>query len=126
VPIPVLKASAAAWDDEAHVEESRGRYRERFEIARRILGNHRGFRLPAGGFYLWLDVGDGPAFAKALWHQTGVRVLPGAFMCVDKIPGDPASNPGFRYVRLALVHDAATVTAALERVAEFLQGVWQS
>jgi len=98
----------------------------RFEIARRILGNHRGFRLPAGGFYLWLDVGDGAAFAKALWRETGVRVLPGAFMCVEKIPGDRASNPGFRYVRLALVHDAATVTAALERVAEFLQGVWQS
>ena len=125
VPIPVLKASAAAWDDERHVEESRRRYRERFEIARRILGNHRGFRLPAGGFYLWLDVGDGPAFAKALWRETGVRVLPGAFMCVEKISGDPASNPGFRYVRMALVHDTATVTAALERVAEFLQGVWQ-
>ena len=125
VPIPVLKASAAAWDDERHVEENRGRYRERFEIARRILGNHRGFRLPAGGFYLWLYVGDGPGFAKALWRETGVRVLPGAFMCVDKIPGDPASNPGFPYVRMALVHDAATVTAALERVAEFLQRVWQ-
>ena len=125
VPIPVLKASSAAWDDERHVEENRAHYRERFEIARRILGNHRGFRLPAGGFYLWLDVGDGPAFAKALWRETGVRVLPGAFMCVDKIPGNPASNPGFRYVRMALVHDTATVTAALERVAEFLQGVWQ-
>ena len=80
---------------------------------------------PPAEFYLWLDVGDGPAFAKALWRETGVRVLPGAFMCIEKNPGDPASNPGFRYVRLALVHDAATVTAALECVAEFLQGVWQ-
>jgi aspartate/methionine/tyrosine aminotransferase len=125
VPLPVVKASAAAWEDEAHVEENRNRYRERFEIARRILGNHRGFRLPDGGFYLWLDVGDGPAFAKALWRETGVRVLPGAFMSVDSRPGDASSSPGFRYVRMALVHDAATVTAALERVADFLQGVWQ-
>ena len=76
-------------------KKARARYRERFAIARRILGNHSGFRLPAGGFYLWLDVGDGPAFAKALWRETGVRVLPGAFMCVEKIPGDPASNPGY-------------------------------
>ena len=125
VPIPVLKASSAAWDDEAHVEENRDRYRERFAIARRVLGNHRGFRLPDGGFYIWLDVGDGPAFAKALWRETGVRVLPGAFMSVERVPGDNNSNPGFRYVRLALVHDPATMTAALERIADFLQGVWQ-
>jgi hypothetical protein len=26
---------------------------------------------------------------------------------------------------LALVHDPATMTAALERIADFLQGVWQ-
>jgi aspartate/methionine/tyrosine aminotransferase len=125
VPIPVLKASAAAWNDETHVEANREKYRERFAVARRILGNHRGFRLPDGGFYLWLDVGDGPAFAKALWRATGVRVLPGAFMSVETVPGD-ANNPGFRYVRLALVHDVATVTAALERVADFLQGEWQA
>ena len=124
VPIPVLKASAAAWDDDRHVEEIRDRYRERFEIARRILGNHRGFRLPDGGFYLWLDVGDGPSFAKALWRETGIRVLPGAFMSVETIPGEMASNPGFRYVRMALVHEPATVAIALERVAEFLQRAW--
>jgi N-succinyldiaminopimelate aminotransferase len=125
VPIPVLRASAAAWDDESHVEENRDRYRQRFAIARRILGNQLGFRLPDGGFYIWLDVGDGPAFTKALWRETGVRVLPGAFMGVERIPGDPTSNPGLRYVRLALVHDPATMTAALERIADFLQGVWQ-
>ena len=107
------------------MEENRGRYRERFAIAQRILGNHRGFRLPDGGFYLWLDVGDGPAFAKALWRETGVRVLPGAFMSAESTPGDVSSNPGYRYVRMALVHDPATVTAALERVADFLQGVWK-
>jgi aspartate/methionine/tyrosine aminotransferase len=100
----------------------RTRYRERFAIARRLLGNHRGFRIPGGAFYIWLDVGDGPAFAKALWHQTGVRVLPGAFMGVEQTPGNPASNPGFPYVRIALVHDSLTIEAALGKVAEFLEG----
>jgi aspartate/methionine/tyrosine aminotransferase len=121
VPVPVLEASAAAWQDEVHVEETRKVYRERFAIAQRLLGNQRGFRLPDGAFYLWLDVGDGAAFAKSLWHETGVRVMPGAFMGVEEIRGDPASNPGYSYVRMALVHDSLTIAAALERVADFLQ-----
>ena len=122
VPIPVLEASAAAWAEETHVAAMRARYRERFAIARRLLGNHKGFRIPGGSFYLWLDVGDGPAFAKALWQKTGVRVMPGAFMGVEEIPGKAASNPGHSYVRVALVHDSLTIEAALERVAEFLEG----
>ena len=122
VPLPVMEASAACWSDEAHVEEARALYRQRFAIAKRLLGNTPGFRLPEGGFYLWLDVGDGAAFAKELWRKTGVKVMPGAYMCVETTPGDPASNPGHRYVRIALVHDSLTIEAALGRVAEFFQG----
>jgi aspartate/methionine/tyrosine aminotransferase len=121
VPIPVMEASAAAWSDESHVEAMRARYRERFAIARRLLGNHKGFRVPPGSFYLWLDVGDGAGFAKALWRNAGVRVMPGAFMGVEEIPGNPQSNPGYSYVRVALVHDSLTIQAALERVAEFVK-----
>ena len=94
-----------------------------FAIARRLLGNQKGFRVPPGSFYLWLDVGDGAAFAKALWRKTGVRVMPGAFMGIEETPGDPKSNPGYPYVRVALVHDSLTIEAALGRVAEFLEGV---
>src|SRR5262249_39064431 len=122
VPLPVLAASAAAWSDEGHVEANRALYRQRFAVAERLLGNSPGFRRPAGGFYIWLDVGNGAAFAKELWRKTGVRVMPGAFMSRETIPGDPSSNPGHRYVRIALVHDSLTITAALERVAEFLEG----
>jgi N-succinyldiaminopimelate aminotransferase len=121
VPLPVMAASAACWDDEAHVETARALYRERFAMAKRLLGNTPGFRLPEGGFYLWLDVKDGAAFAKALWRDTGVKVLPGAFMAVEATPGVPESNPGHRYVRIALVHDSLTTLAALERIAEFLR-----
>ncbi|HEX3487363.1 MAG TPA: aminotransferase class I/II-fold pyridoxal phosphate-dependent enzyme [Micropepsaceae bacterium] len=123
VPLPVLEASAAAWSDEAHVEQARARYRERFAIARRLLGNKKGFRVPPGSFYLWLDVGDGAAFAKALWRKCGVRVMPGAFMGVEEIPGDPRSNPGYPYIRVALVHDSAIIEAALERIADLLEEV---
>jgi aspartate/methionine/tyrosine aminotransferase len=123
VPIPVLEASVVAWTDEIHVEEARSRYRERFAIARRLLGNQKGFRVPTGSFYLWLDVSDGAALAKALWRKAGVRVMPGAFMGIEENPGNPQSNPGYPYVRVALVHDSLTIEAALGRVAEFLEGV---
>jgi aspartate/methionine/tyrosine aminotransferase len=124
VPFPVQDASAACWDDEVHVEAARALYRERFAIARRLLGNTPTFRQPEGGFYLWLDVGDGARFAKQLWRKTGVKVMPGAYMAVEETPGNASSNPGHRYVRIALVHDLLTIKAALERVAEFLQGAW--
>jgi aspartate/methionine/tyrosine aminotransferase len=122
MPFPTLAASAAAWDDDAHVEVTRARYRERFAAATRLLGNRPGFRLPGGGFYLYLDVGDGPAAAKLLWAKAGVRVLPSAFMSVEMTPGKTQTNPGFPYLRVALVHDLSTIMAALERVAETLEG----
>jgi N-succinyldiaminopimelate aminotransferase len=90
-------------------------------MAKRLLGNTPGFRVPEGSFYIWLDVGDGAAFAKELWRETGVKVLPGAFMGVEATPGVPESNPGHRYVRIALVHDSLTTQAALEKIAEFLR-----
>jgi aspartate/methionine/tyrosine aminotransferase len=121
VPFPVLAASAAAWRDEAHVESARALYRKRFAVAERLLGNTPGFRKPAGGFYIWLDVGDGAAFAKELWRRSGVKVMPGAYMAKEASPGDPTSNPGHSYVRIALVHDSLTISAALERVADLVQ-----
>ena len=121
VPLPVLAASAAAWRDETHVEGARALYRRRFAVAERLLGNTPGFRRPAGSFYVWLDVGDGEAFAKELWRRSGVKVMPGAYMAKETIPGDPTSNPGRSYVRIALVHDSLTIAAALERVADLIQ-----
>ena len=35
--------------------------------------------LPAGGFYLWFDAGDGWAFAERLAHEGGALVSPGDF-----------------------------------------------
>ena len=122
VPLPVIEASIAAWSDETHVEQYRARYRKRFAVAEKHLGRHHGFQRPAGGFYLWLEVGDGAGFARRLWQDTGIRVMPGAFMGVEEISGKTASNPGARHVRIALVHDLVTIGAALERMADFLDG----
>lgn len=123
VPTPILAASAAAWRDEEHVIANRATYAERFAVAKRILGNQTAFRMPDGGFFLWLDVGNGEEMALKLWQKEGIRVLPGAYMGRDTVPGKVQSNPGFRYVRIALVSDLVTISAALERVAENLGGV---
>ena len=120
VPLPLMAASAAAWSDEIHVAANRARYVERFALAERLLGNQPGFRLPEAGFFLWLEVGDGEQTALKLWRKGGVRVLPGAYMGRESEPGKPRTNPGFPYIRVALVNDLSTITAALERMAEIL------
>lgn len=117
VPYPILAASTALWRDEAHVEEGRRRYRANFEAAAEILGDQFGFVRPAGGFFLWLDVGDGEAAARRLWSEVGIRVLPGAYMAR---PDDNGDNPGQHYIRVALVYDTETTAAGLRRLRQVL------
>jgi N-succinyldiaminopimelate aminotransferase len=113
---PLQAASAAAWRDEAHVIANRDAYREKMDAAVRILGVTR----PGGGFFLWLDVGDGEEFALRAWGEQGVRLLPGAYMGREINAGKTQSNPGFSYVRVALVSDLSTIMTALERLREIL------
>jgi aspartate/methionine/tyrosine aminotransferase len=121
IPMPILAASAAAWRDEMHVAANREIYAERFRLAQKLLGNCPGFHFPEGGFFLWLDVGDGEKAAVRLWRQAGVRVLPGAFMGRQTDPGNPLTNPGFRYIRVALVHGLSTIEGALRSIGEILR-----
>ncbi len=99
LPLPIQAASAALWSDEAHVDASRALYQKKYALADEIFAGVPGYRGPAGGFFLWLPVPDGEAAALKLWTETGVRVLPGAFLARD-VGG---SNPGKGYVRVAMV-----------------------
>lgn len=114
-PGPVLAAATALWKDEVHVKTSRQLYREKFDDAEQIIGNHPHFYRPAGGFYLWLKVGDGEATASKLWATTGVKVMPGAYL--SREAGDA---PGKAYIRLALVHNRSANAEALNRIATYL------
>ncbi len=118
VPGPILAASAALWRDEAHVTANRDHYAKLFDLAERILGNHTDFYKPPGGFYLWLDVGDGEDFAQRLWRDAAVKSLPGAFMARPE--KESGFNPGQSYIRVAMVDDAATTEDALGRIARML------
>jgi aspartate/methionine/tyrosine aminotransferase len=116
VPLPLLAAATALWADDAHVAAGRDRYRAKLDLAERRLGGRCGFYRPAGGFFLWLDVGGGEAMALRLWREAGVKVLPGAYLAGPATGPDPAG----RYVRVALVHDEAVTEAALARLAAHL------
>ncbi len=119
VPIAIQAAAAALWSDEAHAIENRERYRRKIDAAADALKGRFGFYRPEGGFFLWLDVGDGVAAAEKLWREAAIRTLPGRYMAQPDARG---RNPGERYIRVALVHDEATVAAALARMVRVLQG----
>lgn len=113
VPMPLLAAATALWREEGHVVANRALYREKFDLAARLLAGRHGFFRPDGGFFLWLEAGDGEAAALRLWREAGVRVLPGGYL---GRPDARGRNPGDPYIRVALVHDLATTEAALGRL----------
>ena len=116
-PVPVLKASVALWNDEAHVNENRALYRGKFDDAAQILSGQFGFYRPEGGFFLWLDVGDGEKAARALWSKGGIKVLPGGYLARPDASG---TNPGQPYIRVALVHDRVRTADALQKLRRVL------
>jgi succinyldiaminopimelate transaminase len=83
VPGPVQAAAIAAFGDDGHVEEQRGRYLHRLERLRTILrsGLDLDVELPAGAFYLWVPApgGDAWALTKRLAADAGALVSPGEF-----------------------------------------------
>src|SRR5436305_1573661 len=117
VPLPIQAAAAALWRDEAHVEQNRALYRRKFDIAEAALGARYGFYRPDGGFFLWLDVGDGEEAALRLWREAAIRVLPGGYTARAANGG---VNPGQEYIRLAIVHDDATLEEAFARIRRVL------
>ncbi|HVI52803.1 MAG TPA: aminotransferase class I/II-fold pyridoxal phosphate-dependent enzyme [Candidatus Sulfotelmatobacter sp.] len=117
IPTPILAASAALWRDEEHVEINRFAYRAKIDAAQAILGNRLGFYRPQGGFFLWLNVGDGEQAARTLWEKAGIRVLPGAYLAR---PGAGGVNPGQPYIRVALVHELEIVRKAIGRMNDVL------
>jgi N-succinyldiaminopimelate aminotransferase len=117
VPLPIQQAAIALWNDEAHVEAVRALYRRKFDIAENYLAGRLGFYRPAGGFFLWLDVEDGERAALTLWRGAGIRTLPGGYTAMTN-PG--AENPGQRYIRVAVVHDDATIEAGMKRLRRIL------
>jgi len=109
MPGPLQAAAARVWADEAHVVENRALYQEKYRIADEVFAGLEGYMSPEAGFFLWLPVEDGEAATLRLWQETGVRVLPGAFLG----QGKGAENPGHGYIRVALVASEEQTRTAL-------------
>ena len=119
-PYPILAAATELWSDEEHVAGYRAKYIDNFNAAQDALGATFGEVRAEGGFFLWLDVGDGEAAARALWEQAAIKVLPGGYMARADANG---FNPGQRYIRVALVLEPDDMSAALKRMAPVLERV---
>jgi N-succinyldiaminopimelate aminotransferase len=120
VPVPLQHVAVAAYSDEAHVEENRKLYRTKFDLADQILSSRFGYRRPAGGFCVWLDVsgrGGDEETCVRLYRDAGVRVIPGSYLARPQVDG---LNPGAGYIRLALVSDSESTAEALHRLVETL------
>jgi N-succinyldiaminopimelate aminotransferase len=120
VPMPMQRVAIAAYGDEAHVRENRLLYAQKFDLADQIIGDRYGYRRPAGGFFLWLDVsaqGGDEAVTLRLWREAGLRVVPGRYLARDQADG---SNPGLGYIRVAMVQDQEATAEALHRLVAVL------
>jgi len=96
----VQAASAAAWNDEKHVQENRRLYREKFDAVLPLLKNVLDVEMPDAAFYFWArTTGSDTDFAVRLHRECNVTVLPGSFLAREA----HGANPGAGFVRIALV-----------------------
>ncbi len=109
LPLPLQAAAAKVWADEDHVRDNRALYQEKYAIADQVFSGVQGYMSPEAGFFLWLPVENGEATALKVWKETGVRVLPGAYLS----QGDPGHNPGENFIRVALVAPKTEVQSGL-------------
>lgn len=108
VPGPAQAAGVVALDDDQHVEVQRGRYLARLERMATVLSRWSGIEiaLPAGGFYLWFEVGDAWEFTERLVREGGALVSPGDFY----------GEAGAHFVRVAVVQPDERIDLVASRL----------
>jgi len=120
MPLPTQHASIQAWQDEQHVIENRRLYREKFAAFIDILGEVCTVIKPPASFYVWLKtpIAD-TEFAKQLFAQQNITVLPGSYLSRDF----DGINPGLNHVRIALVAPLDECIDAAQRIKIFLNSL---
>ena len=122
----VQAASIAAWNDEAHVQENRTLYKEKFSLITPLLKGVMDVELPDAGFYLWADVRrtglSDTEFAKGLYAAYNVTVLPGSYLARDA----HGTNPGRNRIRMALVAGVDEGLEAANRIVQFCKDLKSS
>ena len=120
---PVQAASIAAWNDEAHVQANRAKYREKFALITPLLKAVMDVELPDAGFYLWADISrtglSDQDFARRLYAEYNVTVLPGSYLAREA----HGVNPGANRIRMALVAEVDEGLEAANRIVRFCNGL---
>jgi len=120
---PVQAASIAAWNDETHVQDNRTLYKEKFNLITPMLRQVMDVELPDAGFYLWADVRrtglSDTEFARRLYAEYNVTVLPGSYLARDA----HGTNPGRNRIRMALVAGVDEGLEAATRIVQFCQSL---
>jgi N-succinyldiaminopimelate aminotransferase len=116
----IQAASVVAWQDEQHVIENRALYKTKFELVTPLLQQVLDVQLPDAGFYLWAGVGKTGAtsdteFAKRLFADFNVTVLPGSYLAMEA----HGINPGHNRIRMALVAGVDECVEAAQRLVQF-------
>ena len=120
LPVPVQVASTLAWQDDSHVEANRRLYREKFDAAIDILAPLLDVTRPPAAFYLWPRTPvDDESFAKGLFAQQNVTVLPGTYLSRTTTAGDPGRDR----VRISLVAPVVECTEAARRIRTFVESL---
>jgi len=115
--VPTQIASCAAWQDEAHVVENRALYKQKFESVLSILDGCLDVSMPDASFYLWPKTPiDGETFAKKLFEEKNITVLPGSYLARES----DQINPGSDRVRMALVATVEACEEAAHRIRDFV------
>jgi len=115
----IQAATIAAWGDEQHVIENRALYRQKFAEVTPVIQSVLDVKLPDAGFYLWAAVpgGDDTRFARDLYAQYNVTVLPGSYLARESM----GHNPGQGRIRMALVAETTECLEAAQRIVQFVQ-----
>lgn len=114
-PLPLQHVAAAAWADEAHVQDHLKVYRDSLDAFFDVYGGV----VPAGSFFVWLAVADEEDFVKKAYVEQGVKLLPGSYLGAEDQQG---INAGSGYVRAALV-DGVTKSRELAMRLKKLQAL---
>jgi len=110
-------ASLVAWQDEQHVITNRQLYREKFEAVLAILSPVMNVSLPEASFYLWAETTISDTdFARRLFDEQNVTVLPGSFLARD----NDNKNPGSHRIRMALVAPIEECIDAAHRIVKLI------
>ncbi|MBE0439065.1 MAG: succinyldiaminopimelate transaminase [Gammaproteobacteria bacterium] len=120
MPPSTQSASIVAWNDEDHVAYNRKLYTQKFNAVLAILSPVMNVSLPEASFYLWAETPIADTdFARQLFDQQNVTVLPGTYLARETESG----NPGQNRIRMALVAPLEECVEAAYRIKHMIENL---